>query len=77
MSDHEESGFEAAQANGYPLGRPGDRARHPLDTVIEAAIAEIPAATRLYPDVFAWKVTDAVLAAIAERGTHTDVRRQP
>jgi hypothetical protein len=55
---------EATVANGYPLGRPESRERHPLDDVIRQAIEKMPMETRLYPDVYAWSVTDAVLEAI-------------
>lgn len=47
--------------NGWPLGRPLSRAKHPLDAVIRRAIEKLPMETRLYPDVYAWSVTDAVL----------------
>jgi len=57
---------EPTKANGFAHGRPEEREPHPLDMVIERAIAKIPAATRLYPDVYAWKITDAVLKELAK-----------
>lgn len=57
---------EATVANGYPLGRPADREPHPLDKVIRRAIEKMPMETRLYPDVYAWAVTDAVQRAQPE-----------
>ena len=55
--------------DGYALGSPdgsGDeenpivRPRKVLDDVIEKAISKLPAQTRLYPEVYAWKITEAV-----------------
>jgi len=60
--------YEPTQANGYPLGRPEGRDVHPMDLVIQKAIEELPAATRLYPDVFAWSVTDAVVKYLEQAG---------
>lgn len=54
---------EATVANGYPLGRPESRDPHPLDKVVRRAIEKLPMETRLYPDVYAWSVTDAVRRA--------------
>ena len=54
--------IEPTQENGYAAGRPADRERHPLDAVIEKAIDKVAASTRLYPDVYSWQVTDAILA---------------
>lgn len=55
--------IEATVANGYPLGRPEHREPHPLDKVVRRAIEKLPMETRLYPDVYAWSVTDAVQRA--------------
>ena len=49
--------------NGYAEGRPADREPHPLDAVVQGAIERLRAETRLYPDVYAWQVTAAVLDA--------------
>lgn len=54
----------STQADGFTHGRPADRLPHPLDEVVEAAIEKLPMEVRLYPDVFAWKVTDAVLRSL-------------
>lgn len=54
---------EATVANGYPLGRPENREPHPLDKVVRRAIEKLPMETRLYPDVYAWSITDAVQRA--------------
>ena len=51
---------EATVANGYPLGRPERRERKALDDVIQAAIEAVPMETRLYPDIYAWRITDAI-----------------
>jgi hypothetical protein len=59
----EDNAKEATVANGYPLGRPDDRPREPLDDVIREAIEQLPMEVRLYPDVYSWRVTDAVRAA--------------
>lgn len=55
---------EPSRVNGYAQGRPPEREPHVLDAVVEAAIESLPAATRLYPDVYSWQVVDAVLAAL-------------
>lgn len=52
--------------NGYPLGRPAGRNAFPLDRVVEEAIEKLPMETRLYPDVYSWRVTDAVVGAISK-----------
>ena len=52
------------EANGYVYGRPEKREPHPLDAVIEKAFEKLPAHTRLYPDIYSWKLTDAVLEAV-------------
>lgn len=53
-------------ANGYPLGRPSGRNVTLLDGVVEEAIEALPMEVRLYPDVYSWRVTDAVVAAISK-----------
>lgn len=61
------------RVDGYALGSPdGDeikgsddleiRRRLELDDVIEKAIQKIPPAGKLYPEVYAWSVTDAVVS---------------
>lgn len=57
------------KAEGYALGRPNSRTSHYLDDVVSKAVDAVPAATRLYPDIYAWSVVDAVLNAITERQT--------
>jgi len=57
---------EPSKANGFYHGRPPTRERHELDAVVEAVIDGLPAATRLYPDVYSWQVVDAVLAALRD-----------
>lgn len=52
--------IEPTEANGYHNGRPEGREVEPLDLIIAQVIESIPAATRLYPDIYAWKITDAV-----------------
>lgn len=58
MSNHKEA--EPTVANGFVLGRPEGRDVEELDRIIEEAINEIPMATRLYPDVYAWRIAEAV-----------------
>ncbi len=53
-------------ANGFPLGRPAGRNAYPLDRVVEDAVSSLPMETRLYPDVYSWRVTDAVSDAISK-----------
>jgi len=55
------SEIKPTKANGYFHGRPEDRNVLPLDELIEAIITSLPAETRLYPDVYSWKITDAIL----------------
>lgn len=62
--------IEPTLANGYADGRPPAREAHPLDRVIQEAISGLRHETRLYPDVYAWKVTDAVRAALVPDGVH-------
>lgn len=65
---------EPTVANGYPLGRPVNREPDALDTVIRRAIEKLPMETRLYPDVYAWSVTDAVKRALREEEGQPTVR---
>jgi hypothetical protein len=55
---------EHTQANGFAHGRPEGREARPLDSVVEEAIASLPAATRLYPEIYSWMIVDAVTAAL-------------
>lgn len=57
MSNHIKA---PTQANGYPKGRPDGRDAEDLDSVIQKAIERLPPELRLYPDIYAWSVTDAV-----------------
>lgn len=59
--------IEPTAANGYEKGRPDHRPRHPMDEVITTTIGELKYELRLYPDVYSWIVTDAVLAAAREQ----------
>jgi hypothetical protein len=52
--------YGPTHARGFEHGRPDGRQVEPLDRVIEKVINKIPAATRLYPDVYSWKVAEAV-----------------
>ena len=49
------------QSSGYALGAPDGRTRLVLDDVIEDAISALPMPTRLYPEVFAHRITDMLL----------------
>lgn len=48
---------------GQLLGPPEDREPHPLDEVIEAVISALRSETRMYPEVYAWIIADAVSCA--------------
>jgi hypothetical protein len=54
-------------ANGFTHGRPAGREPEELDMVIERVIEKIPAATRLFPEIYAWKVTEAVKKFMASQ----------
>lgn len=54
-------------SDGYINGAPDGRVRLELDDVIETAIEKLPMAARLYPEVYAWVVTDAVLAYLKNK----------
>lgn len=66
MSSARRAGKEPTAANGYLHGRPEDVAPQELDRVIADAIEKLPAELRLYPDIYAWKITRAVQTAIAK-----------
>jgi len=66
MSSARRAGKEPTAANGYLHGRPEDVEPHGLDRVISKAIEKLPAELRLYPDIYAWKIREAVLEAIAK-----------
>lgn len=55
--------IEPTHANGYRFGRPEGRDVTELDGVIQGVIESLPPATRLYPDVYSWMITDAVIRA--------------
>lgn len=52
--------IEHTVENGYALGRPPGRELEEVDIVIEEAISLIPMAPRLYPEVYAWRITEAL-----------------
>lgn len=52
--------IEPTQVNGYEHGRPPGRETKPLDELIIQVIESLPHATRMYPDVYAWKITEAI-----------------
>lgn len=54
---------DTTRANGYKHGRPEGRDVKPADEIVRKVIEALPAETRLYPDVYAWQVTDALEAA--------------
>lgn len=58
MSDYVQP--EPTVENGYVLGRPEGRDVEELDRIIEEAIEKLPMAARLYPDVYAWRISEAV-----------------
>ena len=43
-----------------PLAPPDGRSTDELDMLIEGIIGAFPAANRLYPDLYAWVITDAI-----------------
>ena len=54
---------DTTRANGYKHGRPEGRDVKPADEIVRKVIEALPAEARLYPDVYAWQVTDALEAA--------------
>ncbi len=58
---------EPTLANGFALGRPEGRSETELDRLIIAAIERLPAAARLYPEVWAWQVSDKVQALLESK----------
>ena len=66
MSSARRAGKEPTAANGYRYGRPETVEPHELDAVISRVIEKIDAEVRLYPDIYAWKIREAVLEAIAK-----------
>lgn len=57
---------------GQQLGPPEDREPHPLDEVIESVISALRSETRMYPEAYAWIITDAIRELSPEkRGTAT------
>lgn len=52
--DHHKKGDD------YFYGAPDDRLRLELDDEIEDLISSLPPATRIYPEVYAWKITEIV-----------------
>ncbi len=60
------SKFEPTKANGFPQGRPDDVEPSELQRVIERTIESLPMELRLYPDVYGWRVSEAVRAYLTE-----------
>lgn len=58
---------EPTKANGYPYGRPEGMEASELDRIIEKAIEKLPMELRLYPDVYAWRISAAVNEHLARR----------
>lgn len=58
---------EPTKANGYPYGRPEGVEATELDRVIEKAIEKLPMELRLYPDVYAWRISAAVNEHLARK----------
>ena len=58
---------EPTKANGFSYGRPENVERSELDLIIEKTIEELPMELRLYPDVYAWRITAAVNGHLAQR----------
>lgn len=48
--------------NGERIGPPTDRVADDLDAVVEGVIDALKSEWRLYPDVYAWMITDAIRA---------------
>lgn len=46
--------------NGEVYGPPPERVEDPLDGIVEGIIDALRAETRLYPDLYAWIISDAV-----------------
>lgn len=50
--------------NGERIGPPKDRAPDDLDAVVEGVIDALRSEWRLYPDTYAWMITDAIRAQL-------------
>lgn len=59
------------------LGPPVERTPDELDRVIEGVIEALPAANRLYPDLYAWVIADAVREHLAQQTTTPEEGRCP
>lgn len=46
--------------NGERIGPPAERATDDLDAVVEGVIDALKSEWRLYPDIYAWMIADAV-----------------
>lgn len=51
--------------NGERIGPPKDRVADDLDTVVEGVIDALKSEWRLYPDIYAWMITDAIREHLA------------
>lgn len=65
---------EPTKANGYPYGRPEGVDATELDRVIERAIEKLPMELRLYPDVYAWRISAAVNEHFAHKYPEIPIR---
>lgn len=54
------------RSHGYKQGVHNDRQRLVLDDVIEKALLKVDVATRLYPEVYAHVVSDAILEYLGQ-----------
>lgn len=61
--------LEPTVENGYPMGRPPGRPRLVADDIVQAAIEALPMEVRLYPDIYAWRVVDALNGGSWEEGS--------
>lgn len=52
---------------GDRIGPPEEREQDPYDEIFEKIIEELPASTRMYPDVYAWLITDILQQAVQHR----------
>lgn len=70
--------IEPTLENGYALGRPSGRDHTELAQAIIDAIDKLPMAARMYPDVYAWRIEDAVLDyfAMSEAPDTMNVQRE-
>jgi hypothetical protein len=63
---------------GQRISPPIERVTDPLDETISGVIDSLPAANRLYPELYAWVVADAIRDALrTSESAPTSAERSP